>query len=92
MREFLAGFAEGLTRPWQVLPLRSMTVDQVLAGIAQAAFLSVLLLGYLAGAANPQPSPRPEPVTVRPATADENRQWEREQMEHAIDEARRADQ
>ncbi|MDG4796174.1 hypothetical protein [Micromonospora sp. WMMD1082] len=91
MREFLADFAYGLTRPWRELPLRSMTVDQLLGCIVQASFLSVLVLVYLAGAANPAPTGSPEPTVVRPATEAEIRQWQLDQLELAIDEARRAD-
>ena len=67
-------------------------MTRYLAWAVQCLAFTALTLTYLAAAANPAPSPRPEPVTVHPATEAENRQWEREQLEHAIDEARRADQ
>ena len=79
--------------PW-LAPRRrgAAAVIRLIAAGVQACALTAALSLYLAAAANPQPSPQPAPVTVRPASPTEDRDWQREQLEHAIDEARRADQ
>ena len=67
-------------------------MTRYLAWAVQCLAFTALTLTYLGAAANPQPSPPPAPVTVRPASPAEDRDWLREQLEYAIDEARRADQ